>query len=380
MIQSIKQLIARQPWLLAMAAFAIVALWMASGLLDSSVELKTESGATLGAAGGPVAVQVAKQQATPVARFVSVYGYSAPAREVNMGAETNGRVEKIYARRGQQLKAGEPILKLDLRDRQAKIMQAQASVNEHLARHNAQMKLKEDGYVSETQIAETVAKLESARADLKIAELDLDNMTIRAPFDGVLQEREVEIGDFVRTGDQIANFVDNTKIIITGTIAEQEASNIEQGATASAKLVTGENVTGVIRYISPVAKRETRTFTVEMEVPNPDGSLPAGVTAELVLRTGEIMAHKMSPALLSLDADGELGVNTVDEFDRVEFHKIEIVQSGNDGIWVSGLPTVAQVVVVGQGYVSQGQQVLPSAVSADTALAVEGNIDTEQMK
>jgi len=380
MSQSIKQLIARQPWLLAVAAFAIVAIWMASGFINKEVDLGTESGETLGAEPGPVAVQVATQKAAPVARFISIYGYSAPARSVDMSIETEGRVEKIYARRGEPLKAGDPILKLDLRDRQAKVQQAKASVAEHQAQYDAQMKLKEEGYVSETQIAETVAKLESARADLTLAKLDLAYMTIRAPFDGVLQERDVEIGDFVRTGDMIGTFVDNTKIIITGTIAEQEASKIKSGDAATAKLVTGENVSGIIRYVSPVAKRETRTFTVEMEVPNPNGLLPAGVTAELVLSTGDVLAHKMSPALLTLDADGALGVNTVDEFDRVEFHKIEIVQSGNDGIWVSGLPDVAQVVVVGQGYVSQGQSVTPSIVTNDTALAAEGHTDMEQMK
>jgi len=380
MVQNIKDLIARQPWLLAVAAFAVVAAWMFTGFFGDEAELVTESGASLGKTSGPVAVQVASQQASLVTRMVSIYGNSAPAREVEIAIETEGRVEKIYARRGEQLKAGDPILKLDLRDRQAKIAQSKASVREHQARYDAQVKLKEDGYVSETQIAETVAKLELARAELTRAQLDLENMTVRAPFNGVLQERDVEVGDFIMTGEPVGMFVDNTAIIITGSIAEQEASKVKAGDSATAKLVTGESVNGIIRYVSPVAQRETRTFLVEMEVPNPNGELPAGVTAELLLTTGDVMAHKISPALLTLDSNGGLGVNVVDEFDRVEFHPVEIVQSGNDGIWVSGLPTVAQVVVVGQGYVSPGQQVLPSAVNSDTALASEGAEELEQLK
>jgi len=379
-MNKIKELIAKQPWLLALAAFGVVAVWMATGMIAGEPDTATESGASLGESGAPVAVQVASQQAIPVTRYINVYGNSAPARSVDLAIETEGRVEEVLARRGQQLKAGDPILRLDLRDRNAKILQAKASVREHQSKYDAQIKLQDDGYVSETQLAETLAMLESARADLTRAQLDLENMTVRAPFDGVLQEREVEVGDFIRTGDMIGTFVDNTSIIVTGTIAEQEASKVNAGDKGQAKLVTGQNVDGVVRYVSPVASRETRTFMVELEVPNTDGSLPAGVTAELLLSAGEVMAHRLSPALLTLDSEGEIGVNTVDEFDRIEFHRVEIVQSGNNGIWVSGLPSVAQVVVVGQGYVSQGQQVLPSATTDDTALASEDIDEMEQLK
>ncbi len=119
---------------------------------------------------------------------------------------------------------------------------------------------------------------------------------------------------------------------------------------------------------------------VELEIPNPDGTLPAGVTAEMLVSTGEVLAHKMSPALLSLNTDGTMGVSTVDEFDRVQFYPVEIVQSGSDGVWVSGLPTIAQVVLVGQGYVSAGQIVEAVTATNDTALASESQSESEQLK
>jgi len=378
-MSSIKQLITRQPWLLALGAFALVGFWMASGMFSTPAEYGTESGDSLGITEGPTRVQVAARQSQIIDRKISIYGGSSPARSVTLGTETDGRVEQILARRGQPLKAGDPILKLDLRDRQAKIDQSKASVREHKTRYEAQQQLQKDGYVSDSQMAETLAKLESARAELTRAELDLKNMTIRAPFDGILEDRDVEIGDYVRSGDQIGSFVDNTKIIITASLAEQDAVNVKAGDTAEAKLVTGQQVSGKIRYVSPVANRETRTFTAELEIPNPDGSLPAGVTAEMFVSTGKVQAHKMSPALLSLASDGTLGVNIVDEFDRVQFYPVEIVQSGSDGIWVSGLPDIAQVVMVGQGYVSQGQLVDPVAVSEDTALAAEETEELEQL-
>ncbi len=377
---SIKTLIAKQPWLLAVGALVLVGFWMASGFVGREEDFGTESGAPLGVTTGPTRVQVAPQQAQVIDRIINIYGNSAPARTIEIGSETEGRVTEIFARRGQPLKAGDPILRFDLRDRRARLDQAKASVKEHKTRFEAQQSLKTDGYVSDAQMAETLAKLETARAELTRAELDLANMTVTAPFDGILQERTVEIGDFVRAGDTLGTYVDNTTIIITGSIAEGDASNISVGDPASAYLVTGQNVEGTIRYISSVADRDTRTFVVELEVPNPDGSLPAGVTAELKVSAGTIQAHKMSPALLTLSADGTLGANTVDDFDRVRFYPVEIVQSGADGVWVSGLPSVSRVVMVGQGYVSDGQAVDPVPFTADTALASEADDMEQQLK
>ena len=134
---------------------------------------------------------------------------------------------------------------------------------------------------------------------------------------------------------------------------------------ATAHLVTGEVVSGKIRYIAPVADEATRTFTVELELANPAGKLPAGVTTEMRIPAGVVLAYQVSPSLLTLDAEGELGIKTVDADGKVIFHRISIAQSGTSGIWVTGLPDQANIIVVGQGYVSAGQAV--KAVPAKAA-------------
>ncbi|MBM4220826.1 MAG: efflux RND transporter periplasmic adaptor subunit, partial [Gammaproteobacteria bacterium] len=195
--------------------------------------------------------------------------------------------------------------------------------------------------------------------------LDLEYMHVRAPFDGMVQERNVEIGDYVRAGDPVATFVDNTQLIVTGSIAEQDAGFVRVGTLATAHLVTGEVVSGKIRYIAPVADEATRTFTVELELPNPAGKLPAGVTTEMRIPAGVVLAYQVSPSLLTLDSEGELGIKTVDADGRVSFHRVAIAQSGTNGVWISGLPDQANIIVVGQGYVSAGQSV--KAVPAKAA-------------
>lgn len=369
----IRDAVSRRPWLLAVFIACLVGLWMLSGTLSRTSNPPGQGAADVAATTDSTAsrVRVSVQAAKPITRFISVNGRTAPARSIDIKAETEGRVASIDARRGQRVTQGQRILQLDLRDRQARLEQARASVQEHRTAYEAQERLLAEGYVSETQIAQTLAQLEAAKAELKRAELDLRYRHIRAPFDGVILEREVELGDFVKQGDIVASFVDNTKIIVTGTVAEQDARFVRAGMVADAQLVTGQTVQGRIRYLAPVADEATRTFTVEVEIANPDGRLPAGVTAEMRIPGGEMPAHKISPSTLSLDATGTVGVKTVNEYDQVEFHAIEIARSDPDGLWVAGLPETANIIVLGQGYVDVGVEVEPVFADSETALAAD---------
>lgn len=379
---SIRNLIAKRPWILAVAVTVLVVAWLATGIVGPRAPGNARPGTvTVGNTETVTRVQVSSRIAEPVTRIISIYGQTEPARTVEMAAETQGRVEAVEAERGRPVRQGAIILRLDTRDRRARLAQADASVHEARTSYQAQLELKGEGYVSETQIAEAVAKLEVAKAELTRAQLDLEYMTLRAPFDGALQDRAVEIGDFVRVGDQVATFVDNTTIIVSGTISERDVRFVHVDDIGHANLATGQEVTGRIRYISPVADPSTRTFNVELEVENPDGTLPAGVTAEMKLPGGKVLAHKISPALLTLSADGEIGLKIVDEYDRVEFFPVELAMSDKDGVWVSGVPESAKIITVGQGYVGPGQTVEPVFTQPDTAVAgTDSESDTEQMQ
>jgi multidrug efflux system membrane fusion protein len=360
-------------WLISAGMAVAVALWLISGQFGDSPELATTSVVTdASRKTSKNAVRVRTQSAEKVMRTITVNGKTAPARTVELAAETDGRVEFIGAERGASLQRGDVIARLDERDRTARLAQAEATVKQREVEFEGRAKLKSESYVSEAQLQEAVAMLEAAKAELKRAQLDLGYMTIRAPFGGALLSRIVEVGDFVKLGDPVAVYVDNRTIIVSANLSEFDAHFVDVGDAAVASLATGETVRGQIRYIAPVADEATRTFAVELEIDNTDGALRVGGTAELRIPAEEILAHRISPSLLTLDDAGNVGVKIINDDGLVEFVVADIAMSSSDAVWLAGLPQTATIITVGQGYVSSGSVVAAIPESdVNTTVAIQ---------
>ena len=357
-------------WAISAGIVIAITLWLVSGQFGTDAA-EIEAEAPPAVAVNKNAVRVRTQSAEEVMRTIVVNGKTAPARVVQLAAETDGRIEYIGAERGASLRRGALIVRLDERDRSARLAQAQATVKQREVEYEARARLESESYVSEAQLQEAVAMLEAAKAELKRAELDLGYMEIRAPFAGALQSRMVEVGDFVSRGDPIATYVDNRTIIVSANVSEFDARYVSVGDSAEARLATGEDVRGRIRYVAPVADEATRTFTVELEVDNTDGMLRAGGTAELRIPAEAVLAHRVSPSLLTLDDAGNVGVKIINGGGEVEFVVADVALSGTDGVWLAGLPETATIITVGQGFVSSGAVVdtVPEG-DAETAVAI----------
>jgi len=364
-------------WFLPAGIIAVVTLWLLSGQIGGNEETSNTVDVSA-VATSRNAVRVRTQSAEEVMRTIVVNGNTAPARIVNLAAETDGRVEYVGAERGASLERGDLIVRLDERDRTARLAQAQATLKQREVEFDARSRLKSDSYVSEAQLQEAVALLETARAELTRAELDLAYMRVRAPFAGALQARMVEIGDFVKRGDPVATYVDNRTIIVSANLSEFDAKYVNVDDPAEARLATGETVRGRIRYVAPVADDATRTFKVELEVDNEDGMLRAGGTAELRIPAEAVYAHRVSPSLLTLDDAGNVGIKIINDRGEAEFVVADVALSTSDGVWLAGLPETATIITVGQGYVASGATVdaVPEG-DAETAVAIKGSEDAD---
>ncbi len=359
-------------WLTSAGITIAIALWLASGHIGGGTKSYDNEQNPNVASAPRTSVRIRHQTAVEVTRNITVNGRTAPARIVELNAETDGRVVSIGVERGDRFDAGDVIVNLDERDRRARLLQAEATVKQRELEFEARAKLMGNSYVSEAQLQEAKALLEAANTELTRARLDIDYMVIRAPFDGALQDRQVEVGDFVKLGDPIATIVDDRTLVVSASIAEYEAHFVRKGSPGTAKLATGQTVSGTIRYIAPVATEATRTFDVELEIDNADGLLRAGMTAELVIPAEKIYAHKVSPSLLTLDNEGNLGIKVVNESGIVEFHSADIAMSSSEGVWIAGLPYSATIITVGQGFVNEGAVV--DAIPEDeieTAVAIK---------
>ena len=303
-------------------------------------------------------VRVAELRARPVSRTVVLNGRTEPARAVTLRAEIDGRIVAIGAERGARVAEGDMVVRVDPRDLAARRREALALVKQREIEFDASKKLSAQNFQTQSELAAAEANLEAARAAAARVDIDIANTRLRAPFAGRLDQRMVEIGDYVNDGTPIGRILQEDPILVAGHVTQQDRHHVETGAPGDALLITGERVEGTVRYVASESDETTRTFRVELEVPNPEGAFVSGVSAEIHLPLPATAAHHISPALLALDEHGRLGIKTVNDAGVVEFHSTEILRAGASGVWVSGLPDPVRVITVGHGFVRPGQRVI----------------------
>jgi multidrug efflux system membrane fusion protein len=144
-------------------------------------------------------------------------------------------------------------------------------------------------------------------------------------------------------------------MLLVGRVAEKDVHLLKVEQPVTGVLSDGSTVEGPVSFIGAQSDPATRTYAVEIEVPNESYDLRSGLTTEIRIPVAEVLAHKISPALFALDDEGRIGVRIVNDDGVVEFHHVTIVRDETDGVWVSGLPTVATLITVGQELVVPGE-------------------------
>lgn len=347
-------------FLLSGVLLLLVTAWMASGQLDGPAKpARKVATARAPKAVEPMKVLVESLPAREVAVEVVVQGRIEPRRRLDLRAEISGQVVEIPVRKGARVEQGQVLLRLAADDRLVRVAHARAELARQRLDLEAARRLFDRKLQSESRLKLAEASAAAARAALKVAELELERTEIHAPFDGVLETIHVELGSFLDRADPIVELVDDTRLKAVGYVSQQSAPAVALGQPVSVRLLDRRIVDGQIEFISKVADAETRSFRVEADV-TPGGSAPnAGVSAELRITVGAERAHFASPSILALDGQGRVGVKAVDENHTVVFHPISLVRTQADGVWVSGLPEGARVIVQGQGFVTGGQIVAP---------------------
>jgi membrane fusion protein, multidrug efflux system len=343
-----------------------------------------------------VSVLVQRSAAQLVDSAILARGRTEAARQVEVKSETSGLVVSEPLRRGAYVSAGEPLCVLDTGTRDAQLKEAQARLLEASSRTpeaqsrliEAQAKLAEaeinaraasrlsqDGYASDSRVAATTAAIESARAGVRsadagvsgalsgirsaeaaveAAEREMERLTLRAPFHGLLETDTAELGALLQPGSPCAIVIQLDPIKLVGFLAETDVDKVSVGALARARLASGREALGRVTFVSRSADPQTRTFRIEVTVANDGLTIRDGQTAELMIATAGKPAHLLPASALTLDDAGRLGVRTVSADNRATFMPVTLQRDTVDGVWVEGLPETVDVIVVGQEFVIDG--------------------------
>ena len=344
----------RQPVWIAVIIFTLLCLWIGSGMFKEDTRFKKAEPKN---ADVPlVKVTVEQFNAEKVNREISLYGRTEPDRIASLRSEVKGLVNEVHVAEGDTVTKGQKIVSLENTDMQSRLLSAQAILKQRKVELKGAKALKAKGYQSETALAQATANLEMAKADVVSYELAIFKSHIIAPFDGIVDERFVEEGDYLRDGDKIATLVDLDPLVISANLTEVNVHGLKTEQLATGRTAAGDELQGNVRYISSSSEPGTNTFKIEVEVPNPDLSQLAGMSTELALHLEPAWAMRISPAVMALDEKGNLGVKVV-ENQIVKFIPIDIVKSDSQGVWLSGMGQQADVITLGHGFVREGDKV-----------------------
>lgn len=296
-------------------------------------------------------------RAERIIRQLPVQGQLEPARVVKLQARIRGTVEELPVAKGQRVSAGQVIVRLSEEDRPARKRKAEAELALALSELQAAQALTKRGLAAETDVKSKEAAVARARADLATLEQELKDTEVVAPFDAVLESLPVELGQMVQSGTELALLVDDNRLKMSGQVPQQMVGRLTPGQRVNAYLLDGTRLEGELVYIAHQADVATRGFAIEATLENPEHLRLAGATASLAVELGEVLAHGISPALLSLDAQGRLSVEHLSEDNLVLRTPVERVHTTNTQIWVSGLPERVRLVTLGRGFVQPGAQV-----------------------
>ena len=337
----------------AFVIFIIVILWIFSGSFknDSSEEAVTAA-TNLEELISVRAKNFSSQNKT---YFLTVRGRTEADKIVLLKPKTTSTLTYTIDK-GLSVSKGEIICELDPENRIAALDEANASKNKAQLQYDAIKQLAEEGYRSENAVATADAALKASIARVEMATNEVENLKIKAPFDGFIEDIFLEPGDLIAPTTPCAKIMKLDPMVITGEVTEKNVDQVNLNQNVNIKLLDNKEVTGVISFISKSANPSTRTYKIEAMIENSNGKIREGLSADMLVPLREVIAHLIPSYLISLNDEGDLGIKILSD-NRVQFTEIQIVEDTIDGLWVTGLPKDVTIITVGQEYVINGQEV-----------------------
>lgn len=310
---------------------------------------------------------------TPVfkdhAREIRISGVTGADKRAVLAARSSGVIAALAIVQGDAVEAGQVVMTIEGADVTAAVTTAEATLAQRAQELEVAEKLFKSGNTAELQLIKVRADKAAAEAALSQAEAAADRLNLRAPYAGVVDSVDVELGEWVQTGTPIATLLALDPIVMRAEVSELDVGFVAVGDRASVRLVNGTVLEGTVRHVAREATTQTRTFPIEVALPNPDRAVPSGMTAEVSLYTKPERSVTVPRSIITLSDEGEIGLRVVGPDNVARFAAIEIIDDTAEGLVVKGVPDDVRIVVSGQDLVRDGETV---AVK-DAALTPSGN-------
>jgi membrane fusion protein, multidrug efflux system len=340
--------------------------WMWSG---SNKEETAETPTTTETKSLIARVQFVPSVAQSVQRTLTVNGVAEAIRNVTVFSEASGKLTSVNKAKGDRVARGDIIARIDLEDLPARIRQAEAFQEQTRLEYQGAQKLFRQGLINEANRAAALTSFEQAKAQLATLQVQQDNRTIRAPIAGRVENSDLQVGALISNGSAIADIYDYSQLKFVGSVAEKDIALVQHDQAAQIHFKHGDTANAKVSYIGSVTNPATRTFTVELAISSVEHPV-SGVTAEATIDVDQVEGHYISPALLTINKDGVMGLKVLDENNQVQFRTVEILRSDTNGVWISGLGEMARIITVGQGFVNIGEKADPTEMPFDADIAV----------
>lgn len=330
----------------------ILIAWMASGFFLKSGDV--EQNKTSGSYNNMV---TRKLEAFNKPRIITLYGVTNKIT-TSLKTALSGRVKQIFATEGAELKKGEPILLIEKADLPKRLEEAEMRVEKETINLSSAKKLLEKKLTSEKDYHQARENMASALAQLAKVREEITFAEVNAPYDGVLESIDVEVGDFIEDFQKMPLGVFSYKDVlrVTAGISEKYANDLDSIQKSTVKFLDGTQVEARIHYINKISSPDTKTFNAEFEMDLPIAKKVSGETVEIELELPNILMYRVPISAVVLDEEGILGVKIIEE-NKVKFHEIEMISDDEAGIWVAGLPEKIEIIESGAQMIPNGYMV-----------------------
>ena len=352
---------------LALLLTAVVVVWMLTGIFSSDdITAETVDTAPKAAEVLLKSVAVTNIENKPFIDTVRLTAVSNAKAVVTVKAQTDGRVMEVVQPRGSHVKKSDVILKLDPESKTEQLAAAMAALKEAESLYNAARSLNKQGYRADTSLEGQKSQLEAAKQAVKSAQDALDFANVSAPFDGYVDDRLLNVGDYAKAGDNLFVMLDTSTYLIEAYVSQKKRHLVHVGKQATFSLINGDTVLGTVDFVAKKGDETTKTFKVLVKVDGEKYTMPVNMTGELSIPTEQTTATLIPYSALVLSDIGNLGAMIVDTDDIAHFYEIDPLADSGEGYYIQSLPETSRLIVKGQNSVNDGEKVLPETLNVES--------------